>query len=455
MTYSQLKKNAVDIVRRLQKAGFEAYIVGGAVRDMVLECKPKDYDIATNASPPDIKRLFRKVYPVGAQFGVSMVVKGSHAYEVAQFRVEGVYEDGRRPLHVQPAQAIEDVLRRDFTMNALLYDPIHDTIIDHVHGVDDIHARIIRTVGDPHIRFMEDHLRMLRAVRFSARFNCTIEQHTFEAIRSYAQKITLISAERIGDEFSKMFTGPFPAKALTLLDKTGFLEILLPEVSAMKGVEQPEEYHPEGDVFDHTLRMLELSNSDSLTLSLGILFHDIGKPVTRTITDRVRFNRHDEVGADIAVNILRRFRFSNDIITRVHTLVRNHMRFIHVKEMRRSTLRRFMAMDGFDEMLELFRLDVLASHGSLELYEFIKQEYNEEHIEGKGPTLPKPLITGHDLIALGFTQGPIFSTILKRVQDAQLENEVTTYHDAIAYVLKLFNPGEPQQIQKRKNNPQD
>jgi len=430
---SALKNNALKIVRRLRDHGFKAYFVGGAVRDMVMNIKPADYDIATDASPEDITKLFRRVIPVGEKFGVSLVVLGGKSFEVSRFRLDGVYEDGRRPKSVEPADEKEDVNRRDFTINAMLLDPIGDRLFDYVGGQEDIARRLIRTVGDAADRFAEDKLRLLRAVRFAVRFDFEIESETMSAIRRLADRVTDVSGERIGDELAKMFSGPHPDRALTLLDETGLLDVVLPEVAAMKGVEQPSGFHPEGDVFEHTRKMLGLFGGGTVTLAFGLLLHDVGKPATFTETDRIRFHRHDEVGADIAEKILRRLRFRRDTVKRVRMLVRNHMRFIHVKDMKRATLKRFLAMDDFDELLELFRLDCLASHASLDLYDFVKGE--KEHME---PVLPEPLITGKDLIEMGYEAGPMFKEMLDAAADARLEGEIATREAARDMVRRLF-----------------
>ncbi len=436
---NSVKRNALNIVKRLHDAGFKAYIVGGAVRDMVMGVGPEDYDIATDASTSDVAKLFRHVIFVGEHFGVSLVVLGGKSYEVAQFRMDGVYKDGRRPSKIEPSTVYEDIGRRDFTINAMIYEPFQDRIIDNVGGRNDIKKGIIRTVGDPAVRFAEDRLRMLRAIRFAARFDFKIEPVTMEALLRHAGRIFDVSRERIGEELSKMFTCPHTGRALTLLDETGLLEIILPNVAAMKGVAQPAQFHPEGDVFEHTRYMLELFGGGSVTLAFGILLHDVGKPATATETDRIRFNSHDVVGAEMTSRILKRLRFSRETIIRVRALVRYHMRFRHVCEMKRSKLRRFMAMDGFDEMLELFRLDCLASHNSLELYEFVKDEMGRD-ITG----LPEPLLSGDDLIGLGYEPGPLFGEIIKDVMDAQLEGLVSTRDEALELALRRFPPEKKQ-----------
>ncbi len=438
MSSDKLKKNAFEIIYCLREAGFKAFIVGGAVRDMVMGVEPKDYDIVTDASTDEVSKLFERTYPVGTKFGVSIVRYGNNSYEVAQFRTEGEYIDGRRPSSVKPAGEIEDVKRRDFTVNALLYDPEKDKIIDHVSGIEDINRKIIRTIGNPVKRFAEDHLRMLRAVRFAARLNFNIEHDTVEAIKHNAFKINEVSSERIGEELSKMFSGKNPDKALSLLDETGLLKIVLPEVDSLKGIEQPPRYHPEGDVFTHTRLMLNMFGGGTVTLAFGILLHDIAKSATFSKSDRIRFNRHDEVGKEITGKILRRLRLNNEIVTRVQALVKNHMRFTSVPSMKRSTLRRFIALDGFDEMFELFMLDCLASHGNLDTYNFLKREIESIQKENNSLKLPEPLVSGKDLISLGYKPGPIFNTIIKRVLDSQIEGVLSLKEEAIEFVLKEF-----------------
>jgi poly(A) polymerase len=447
------RQNAIDIVKTLRSAGFRAFIVGGAVRDMVMGNPPKDYDIATEAPPKEVERLFDHVYPVGAQFGVSLVRIGKELYEVARFRKDGEYQDGRRPVSVEPSGEVEDMQRRDFTINALIWDPEEDRIIDHVNGIADIKNRIIRTVGDPVLRFGEDRLRMLRAVRFAARFGFSIEPDTLEAIRRNESGILEVSCERIGDELCKMFTGPHPDKAIILLDESGLLRLILPEVSALKGVQQSPEYHPEGDVFEHTLRMLNMFGGGSTTLAFGILFHDIGKPATFSMTDRARFNRHDEVGAETAVRIMKRLRFESAVVTQVRDLVRKHMQFMNVRSMKRSTLRRFMAQPGFEEMLELHRLDSLASHGQLDIYTFLKEETARERTNNRALELPERLVSGEDLVALGLEPGPLFKTILDEMMDAQLEGKISTRSEALEFLKEHFSPPVRKNPEQKSTEP--
>jgi poly(A) polymerase len=430
-----VEKNALLIIKRLREAGFKAYFAGGAVRDMIMGIKPEDYDIATDASPTNVELLFERVVPVGKQFGVSLVILDGKSFEVARFRMDGMYEDGRRPSWVEPSTMIEDVKRRDFTINALMYDPVDGCVIDYAGGKEDIRDRIIRTVGDSDKRFSEDRLRMLRAVRFAAQFNFTIEKKTLEALRRHATKTLSVSSERIGEELKKMFTCDNPDRALVLLSETGLLDVVLPDIAAMKGVRQPPEFHPEGDVFEHTRYMLELFGGGTVTLAFGILLHDVGKPATFTETDRIRFNSHTETGAVMAADILRGLRFSRKVSDRVCALVKNHMRFADAQNMKLSTLNRFIEMEGFEEMLELYRLECIASHSSLEIYELIKNKMEREEDKPR-----EPLIKGDDLIELGYEPGPLFGTIIRKIMDAQMEGVVSTREEAIALVLQDFPP---------------
>lgn len=435
--FMEKKSEAFGIVQRLRAEGFKAFIVGGAVRDMVMGIEPKDYDIATDASPGEVESLFDRVCPVGAKYGVSMVLMGKNTYEAAMFRRDGVYEDGRRPSRVDHADEIEDVRRRDFTINALLYDPEEDRILDYTGGLVDIRQGVIRTVGDPFTRFEEDRLRMLRAIRFAARFEFVIEPETMKAIQSNASLVLSVSFERIGEELSRMFTGSHPGRALALLNESGLLEAVLPEVAAFRGIEQSPEHHPEGDVFEHTKLMLGLYGGGSPVMAFAILLHDIGKPAAFTMTDRARFNRHDEIGAEIAEAILRRLRFSNDTVTRVRELVRRHMQFMNVMRMKRSTLRRFMASPNFEELLELHRLDCMASHGDLSVYDFLKEEMRRRQDKNLSLTLPEPLLRGDDLIAMGLEPGPRLGEILRETMDAQLEGKIRTKDEALEMAREI------------------
>lgn len=425
------RRTAEHICRRLRDAGFRALLAGGCVRDLLMGIPPKDYDIATNAHPEDVANLFPRTIAVGAEFGVQKVVCPEGIFEVATFRTDGPYEDGRRPSFVKFSDEVADAFRRDFTINAMFLDPETNEVLDYVGGKQDLQRKIIRTVGAPEKRFEEDYLRLLRAVRFSARLDFQIDSITEAAILKYAAHIVKTSPERIREELVKILTEGNARSGFELLDRTELLPHLLPEVSAMKGVTQPAEFHPEGDVFTHTLLMLELMQNPSVTLAFGVLLHDIGKPKTWLLSDRIRFNNHDKIGAEMAAEICARLRMSNRETERIVWLVKNHMRLPHVLEMKESKRKRFIREEGFPELLELGRLDCLASHRSLEVIRQIQQYISEQ----KHDTLrPAPLLTGNDLIALGYEPGPVFTEILDRIEDAQLEGVVQTREQAVHFV---------------------
>ncbi len=435
---STLRETATEVVRGLRAAGYEAYFVGGCVRDLLLGRQPSDYDVATNATPEAVISLFPQTVTVGARFGVVLVLLDVHQVEVATFRSDHGYKDGRHPEAVRFAQTAEaDVRRRDFTINGLLYDPLTEQTLDFVGGCEDLRHGIIRTIGQPQERFAEDKLRMLRAIRFAARFGYTIEPETFAAIQQLHADIAQVSRERIRDELVKMLTEGATRRAMGLLDASGLLEVILPEVARMKGVAQPPEFHPEGDVWVHTLLMLEKLQQPSVTLALGVLLHDIGKPPTFSLAERIRFDEHTEVGAVMAEEVCRRLRFSNQETERVVALVRHHLRFKDAPKMRPSKLKRFLAMDGFAEHLELHRLDCLASHGDLSNYEFIKNVLETLPAE---EIRPPRLLTGDDLMAMGYAPGPQLGEILAAVEEAQLEGELSTPAEARAFVEKKFAP---------------
>ena len=435
-----MKSVAVYIVRRLRERGYQAYLVGGCVRDLLLGIRPKDWDIATSAQPEEIQRLFKKTIMVGAKFGVVIVRLRGKNYEVATFRKDMEYKNGRHPTAVEFSSPEEDAKRRDFTINGMFYDPIEDKILDFVGGKKDLEKGIIRAIGDPDERFEEDKLRMLRAVRFSARFKFPIEPKTRSAIKRHSHEIVEVSAERIRDELIQIFTQKNPDLGLELLDELGLLEPILPEVSAMKGVPQPPQFHPEGDVFTHTKIMLGLMKKPTPELAFAVLLHDIGKPPTYDDSKgRITFYNHAPLGAQMAEKILRRLKFSNRQIKLITELIKNHLKFIDVKNMRESTLKRFLMMDNFELHLELHRLDCLASHKDLSTYRFVKKKLEEFHEEiKKQKKKPKRLITGDDLIAIGLTPGPIFKQILSAVEDAQLEGKIKTKNQAIKWVKKYI-----------------
>ena len=430
-----MKTKAQEMVKILSNAGFKAYWAGGCVRDMIMGIEPLDYDIATNARPEQVMKLFKKTIPVGASFGVVKVLYDDFEFEVATFRSDGAYIDGRRPEDVHFSTEKEDAFRRDFTINGIFYDPTYEKIIDYVNGQADIKNNIIRTINDPKDRFSEDRLRLIRAVRFAAGFQFEIEPYTYNTIKELADTIFQVSAERIRDELCKMLTGVHPANSIQLLDEVGMLKVILPEVTAMKGIKQPEEFHPEGDVWEHTMLMLKNMSSPTPEMALGVLLHDVGKPPTFSIEDRIRFNNHCEIGARITEEIGDRLRLSKKQIEHISELVLHHLRFKDVQKMRESKLKRFLRLPNFAEHLELHRLDCLACHGNLNNLEFCKHkllELKPEEIK------PKPLINGHNLIAMGYKAGPLFKQILTLVEDAILEGQIRTHDDAVKFVQKKF-----------------
>ena len=446
-----VKQFATSIVQTLRGQGFQAYLVGGCVRDLLLGREPKDYDVATDATPEQVMRIFPETYAVGAQFGVVLVpvpetdvanAGSGRVIEVATFRADIGYSDGRHPDEVRFSRdPHEDVARRDFTINGMLLDPLSGPVpgevLDFVGGSDDLEAGIVRTIGDPALRFGEDKLRMLRAIRFAARFEYALEPATFASIQEMAEQIRVVSRERVRDELTRMLSEGHARRAFLLLDDSGLLRQVLPEISAMHGVEQPPEFHPEGDVFVHTLLLLEnLPDPCPLTLAWGALLHDVGKPATfRVGPDRIRFDDHVEVGVKIAADICRRLRFSNDETEQILALVDNHMRFGHVGRMKESTLKKFMRMPKFEEHLALHRADCLASHRNLSTYEFLREREKEIPPE---TMRPRPLVTGDDLIEQGHRPGPKFREILNAVEDAQLEGRLPSRDAALEFVRKEF-----------------
>lgn len=431
-----VKQNAIEIVKTLQKHGYKAFFAGGCVRDMIMGRESDDYDIATNALPGDITGLFVKTIPVGVQYGVVIVVKNGHNFEVATFRTEGSYSDGRHPDYVAFSTPEDDVKRRDFTINGLLYDPVRDEILDYVNGREDISRGIIRTIGNPFDRFTEDKLRMIRSVRFACRFNFSIHEDTRQAIMQFAPQIHVVSAERIREEMEKILTGPNPHIGIKLLDELCLLQEILPEVSNTKGVQQPENFHPEGDVFTHTLLALsKMKKNPSWTLAMGVLLHDIGKSVTFTVSDRIRFNLHEKAGADMAAKICDRLKTSTAEKERIVWLVLKHLYFKDAKKMRLNKLKRLFAEEGYQELAELCRADALASSGDLSDYYYCQEMYSKlTHEEVK----PKPLITGYDLIALGLKPGPLFKDVLTKIEDEQLDGNLTTKEEALEMTKKLI-----------------
>jgi poly(A) polymerase len=430
---------AASIVQRLREHGFVAYFAGGCVRDALQGIAPKDIDIATSARPNEVQELFHRTIPVGIQFGVVRVLAADMDFEVATFRSDGVYLNGRHPSDVRFTTPEEDALRRDFTINGMFYDPVNDKVIDYVNGRDDLSSKLIRAIGQPSARFAEDRLRMLRAIRFASTLAFEIEAATWSAIMADAQEIAVVSPERIRDELLKILVNPQRLCGFDLLDESGLLRVILPEIEALKGCDQPEQFHPEGDVFVHTRLMLGLLEPNaSQSQVLAVLLHDIGKPPTRSfdpIDQRVRFNGHDRAGAEMAEKVMMRLRFPRHEVDLVVDAVRNHMIFKDVRQMRPAKLRRFMARPNFGVELELHRVDCAGSHGDLENYQFLVNKALEF---SKEPLIPGRLVRGDDLISLGLKPGPRIGELLEAVQTAQLEGEIKTREEAIELVKALM-----------------
>ncbi|HWN97311.1 MAG TPA: CCA tRNA nucleotidyltransferase [Methylomirabilota bacterium] len=458
-----MRFTAIEIVRRLQDAGFEAFWVGGCVRDVLLAREPQDYDIATNARPEDTEKLFPKTIPVGRQFGVLLVVEGGHEFQIATFRAETDYKDGRRPERVSFSDAREDALRRDFTVNGLFFDPIANQLHDWVGGEADLRAKVVRTIGSPDERFAEDHLRLLRAIRFAAQLGFDIEPNTFAAVRKHAGKIRLVSAERIRDELIKLFSPPHAARGLTLLHESDLMPHVLPELVPTLTCEQSPDYHPEGSVFNHIRLMLD--HLQPLPLRSGVpaerhpstdgeraalcrdaatpdlneslawaaMLHDIAKPQTQSVGEdgAIHFYGHEKVGAEMAENILQRLKFPRKQTDEIIAAVQHHMQFKDAPSMRKATLRRMLLRETFPLELELHRLDCLGSHRRLDIYDFLGEQ--RAHLNDQPHLLP-PLLTGNDLIALGLEPGPQLGALLHELRDKQLADELKNADEARAWV---------------------
>ncbi len=470
MAGSEQFEAALEILQTLRARGYEAYFAGGCVRDLLLGRAPADYDVATSATPDVVLEMFPRTFAVGAHFGVVLVAptaeNAGFVTEVATFRSDLSYSDGRHPDAVRYTKtAEEDVRRRDFTINGLLLDPLRGgdfefashpsgkdkgaarvghpglrgAVLDYVAGLEDLDAGVVRAIGRAEQRFEEDHLRMLRGVRFAARFGFDLAEETKRAIQLLASRINVVSRERVRDELTKMLTEGHARRAFELLDETGLLKEVLPELARMKGVEQPPQFHPEGDVWIHTLMLLEqLEAGSSETLAWGALLHDVGKPPTfKRAPDRIRFDGHVEVGVAIGAEICRRFRFSNEETRQVLALVENHMRFMDAQRMKESTLKRFFRLERFEEHLALHRMDCLAASGNLENWEFAREHF---HSMPASVVRPQPLITGRELIAAGYPPGMRFREMLRAAEDAQLEGTVATTEEALKLVRKRFPP---------------
>lgn len=429
-----LESTARSVVQRLQDAGFTALYAGGCVRDQLRGVEPHDYDIATDAHPEQVQGLFKRTIAVGAHFGVIIVLEDGAEFQIASFRADGLYIDGRRPETVTFSTPEKDAERRDFTVNGLFFDPIRQELIDYVGGQRDLKARVLRAIGDPAARFREDRLRMLRAVRFAAVLDFEIDPETWNAVQENAQYIHEVSAERIREELVKIFLSPQRVRGWDLLDQSGLMREILPEIEALKGCEQPPQFHPEGDVWIHTRIMLSLLPEQvSLPLVFSVLFHDIGKPPTYAVdeTGRIRFNGHEKVGAEMTEQVMLRLRFPRRDIDATVEAVANHMAFKDVQEMRVARLKRFMSRETFEDELELHRVDCASSHGYLDNYEFLKAKREEFANE---PLIPPPLVTGRDLIAFGLKPGPKFKEILEAVESRQLEGALRNREEALSWI---------------------
>jgi poly(A) polymerase len=435
-----MEKIAREVAARLRESGHIAYFAGGCVRDMVRGLTPKDYDIVTDARPEAVQALFPRTFAVGAHFGVIIVLENGFQFEVATFRSDDAYVDGRHPSAVHFSSPEEDARRRDFTINGMFYDPVADQVIDLVGGCADIEAKLVRAIGDAAQRFAEDRLRMLRAVRFATVLDYQIDKETWHALMASAPSINQISAERIRDELVRIFLSGNRGRGWDLLDSSGLMPAILPELEAMKGVLQPEQFHPEGDVFVHTRLMLQLLPEEvSVPLVFAVLFHDVAKPVTATVdtTGRIRFNEHDRIGAQMTEAIMRRLRFSGAEIEATVEMVRQHMVFKDVPKMRVAKLKRFMARPSFNDEMELHRVDCESSHRMLDNYEFLLRKREEFANE---PIIPPPLVRGDDLIALGLKPGPKFGEILESVETRQLEGTLRTREEALEWIKQEYSP---------------
>lgn len=437
MERTPLRDAAEAVARILARAGHTVYFVGGCVRDRLMGYPVKDIDIATSARPQEVLRLFPGSWEVGAAFGVVLVLRDGCTFEVATFRRDGDYRDGRRPEAVYFTDAREDALRRDFTMNGLFEDPFSDPpcrVVDYVGGLADIRAGVLRAIGNPDRRFEEDSLRLMRAVRFSVTRNVEMEPETYASVCENAGLLARIAPERIREELDKILLSPGRRRGVEMLVETGLMKHIIPEVYALIGCSQPPQWHPEGDVYTHTLMMLEALGRDgspvSPALALGVLLHDIGKPACRQVdeTGRIRFSGHDKEGASLARGILRRLRYSNAVVDAVSAMVERHMRFMHVQQMKKSTLRLFMGASGFRDELELHRLDCLSSNGLMDNWQFIQDALNSYQ---EAPVLPPPLVTGRDLVALGLSPGPDFKKWLGRLRELQLEGDLRNRREAL------------------------
>ena len=431
---------AIGVAKKLRDAGFTVYFAGGCVRDALLERDASDYDVVTDATPNQVQKIFPKADAVGAHFGVILVKEEGIHFEVATFRTDGSYHDGRRPENVEYSSPEKDSQRRDFTVNGLFQDPQTGEVIDFVNGKADLEAGLIRAIGNPEERFQEDALRLMRAVRFTAVLDFELDPVTWKAVCDNSHLLEKIAIERVQIEFNKILISPNRRRGLELLVESGLINYFLPEVLDLIGCEQPPQFHPEGDVYVHTCMMLEMIGDKEvdLSLALSVLLHDIGKPATFSYdeeAERIRFNGHESVGAEMSEEILRRMKYSNEMISDVRVMVANHMKFMHVMDMRISKLKRFMSRDTFAHEMELHRVDCASSNGIMENYNFVMKKRDEF---ANQPLIPDPLVKGKDLMDLGFKPSPEFKKILTAVQNEQLEGRLDSSEEAVAWVRENY-----------------
>ncbi len=432
----EIDAGALLVVQRLRAAGFKGLLAGGCVRDVLLGVRPHDWDIATNASPEQISSIFKRTLQVGRKFGSCVVVMAQGSYDVTTFRSDGPYRDQRHPDFINKSSPIQDALRRDFTINGLFYDPIKFQLIDYVEGRKDLNHRKLRCIGTPENRFNEDPLRLLRAVRFAAKFNLVWDPATLQAVKICAKKIAIVSAERLQDELTAILRLKHNSQALELLMETGLMKVLLPEVAELRGVDQPLKFHPEGDVWNHTLKVTNLLKKSSVELVWAALLHDIGKKSTRKVTDRIRFIGHEQVGAKMAEKICNRLHMSNARKHRVILLISKHMQLFNIRKMRESTRRRLFRQGYFEELLELHRADCLGGLGNLDIYNFCLSQLKSL---GLNELKPPRVLSGRDLIELGLPPGPEIGTILSKIEDAQLEDKISNRKQALDWLRSNYS----------------
>ncbi|MBP9864803.1 MAG: CCA tRNA nucleotidyltransferase [Candidatus Omnitrophica bacterium] len=427
---SKAAQAAYRVAEKLKSKQHHVVFAGGCVRDFLMKKTPQDFDLATSATPDEVESIFPKTVAVGKQFGVILVIDHDEQIEVTTFRRDGGYCDGRHPSEISFTDDKEDALRRDFTVNGLFYDPFSQQVLDYVGGETDLQKKVIRAIGDPAKRFEEDKLRLLRAVRFAANLDFSIEANTWREVVRLAPQIHQVSPERIRDELVKIFTRPGAARGFDLLSESGLMREILPEVEAMRGVQQQPDFHPEGDVFVHTRLLMEKLDQPSVTLAFAALFHDIAKPVTagKREDGRITFYEHAPIGAEMTRGIMKRLRFSNQMIDDTAILVANHMKFGDAMKMRSGKLKMFIAHEQFQEGLELHRIDCMSCHGMLENYHFLQEKQKaltEEELK------PKPFLSGHDLLALGMAAGPAMKPFLEEVYILQLEGQFKDKAEAL------------------------